>query len=1696
MEISKNNSIINHDLIEGKKTLKLKIYDYFFNMLTLRKEPNFITLYIYHTIEIIQLVSFAFSSPHLLTWNIPKNIFQYIFFCLSGTRLIPLAYFISLKAYSIIFYVVFSITMILFIFLIIQILYRKEESKIYSKFLYFTQILIIPIKVIFFIPFLEIYLTVFKCEDSGFERVINWGDYQCWKSTHIFFIILSIIGIITFFIFMYILNYYYFYPFFDVVSTTRLNSAVDEELLIIKLLFILQYVFIKSEYTSIAILLLSSFFLIYSQLNNPIYNCNKIELFLNIRNIIMLWTYFMLLVAKICTNYSNINNILYLMLFGFPLSIYCFMMYYKDVENNNIYGNHIKFNDINSCLSNVKILTKLINSFIKDHNKNISEQENSYKKDILILKGIIEIHSISCLREDCPLTKFIQNEGNFTVQKQALLSHMTSIFNKAMRKFPRDLLIRIYFIQFNYDQKYNLSSLKATFEELKKIKMDNKTEFIVFCQETTITSMKIKSESDSEELEQNEKIILEQKYQKLKKFISNITKLYAEFWGIFEAKVTNNLNVQKLYKLGEEINLYLKELNNLWENELKNKKLDSENEPIAQLYSMFLREILWDQKKSDLVLKKISEEHNINVYNKVQDDDDIRFILNSLETQDFIIFVKSNEKGNCTIVQLSGSLSHIIGYEKNEVLNKPLEILLPAIFRDNYSRDIENFIKISNIKKDRDEDTIKDIEKNKSFILIKNKMGYIIPFYLSYSIFEDNDFSDSFLIKMKLESVDTKSMYAFYILSTLDFTAESISSSAIHLGLTMDLLKKYMIKLNVLIRTNLNKSLNLSEKYKDFKNNEKKITWVYPNIIYPKDDSLKNKDRNIQDLINESDKMKYNLQIIELKNQSNGIINGFIFKIFESKKNKKDEIGNQLKEFIPSLKNQIIFDLLNLKYIRAIIVQKKSGFRNLRDEESNENIINKDKDMKEYKSIKPIKDSKKIKEESSSEEERVEIKITKEKILELQTKDSNGIKYFINTLPFYGKEISLIKHRPNRDKYPSGKAQEPLIRISINDFTKRITLKIKQNPNLFRRIKSFVKKDESEEKKVTVTFNTNNDIHQDIKNDENTSDDIEKINKDLFGDNILSLKNIVNVDSISRVKILDFLIYIVIITLTIIEFVFRNEFYNDQKKRQEYFKYSYDLMNGIVYIKYFLTEGILTTNFENYALAMPNKDDYIKNIKSELSSYHTQFSTILTKMNNPDIKLSKEYMDYRDTEKIEMKTWNNGGENVEYQPLPSSQTKLLNAIMYICNSPSDKNVFDLDNKYIYELSSNLLNSHFIVYEKIISFMTTNLKKESKSLGTKSIIIFCAAYLLTSIFLYFFWKLMIRLDNDREKPVNLFLTIKNKILEALKNSADNFSNKLLNKFFGVDENEEEPQQSYNTNIKPSDINIAKFVALNEYKEKNNKGKSFIPYFVYLIIFFMIFDLIILWKYLDTRNYSKNIDNYITIYHSVRYSEIDIMTRIDSAKQYFDNPSIGNYDLSEDVNIFVFLYGFTSLSQKFGESVKEISKTNSFLKNKYKNDFIQVFYHDFSEFINIDPSLKVYTKGGFKTTINEIFEMLKFLYIKYFIDDQRDINNKNISSLINNIKFLYLDISLKRYFRPWYGKLGDLTDSYFYSYIDNQNNLFVLIFIFMLIIISIFYFIIWKHYEEEFINKIEKSFDLINLIPEEIKNIIVAKLNENN
>ena len=117
-------------------------------------------------------------------------------------------------------------------------------------------------------------------------------------------------------------------------------------------------------------------------------------------------------------------------------------------------------------------------------------------------------------------------------------------------------------------------------------------------------------------------------------------------------------------------------------------------------------------------------------------------------------------------------------------------------------------------------------------------------------------------------------MYTYYLLTKLDFSLESFSSSAIYLGFSMDLLKKYVIKLNLLIRTARDAGLNLYEKFLDYENNDRAITWVFPDVIYPKNDCDKDmvKDKCIQDLINISKKKKFHLQIYEMKYKENEIL--------------------------------------------------------------------------------------------------------------------------------------------------------------------------------------------------------------------------------------------------------------------------------------------------------------------------------------------------------------------------------------------------------------------------------------------------------------------------------------------------------------------------------------------------------------------------------------------------------------------------------------------------------------------------------------------------------------------------------------------------------------------------------------------------------------------------------------------------------
>ena len=149
-----------------------------------------------------------------------------------------------------------------------------------------------------------------------------------------------------------------------------------------------------------------------------------------------------------------------------------------------------------------------------------------------------------------------------------------------------------------------------------------------------------------------------------------------------------------------------------------------------------------------------------------------------------------------------------------------IEILLPNILIEDHCKYLEECIRLLHNANNQKDLSFHDNESSKmnQLLILKNRMGYIYPLYESFSISDDNDYSDSFLVK------------------------------------------KYVVKMDILLRTDDNKTLNIFEFYNEYEEEAKEITWVFPHIIYPKDNNQQPKDYEIEELIERSPKKCYNLQ--------------------------------------------------------------------------------------------------------------------------------------------------------------------------------------------------------------------------------------------------------------------------------------------------------------------------------------------------------------------------------------------------------------------------------------------------------------------------------------------------------------------------------------------------------------------------------------------------------------------------------------------------------------------------------------------------------------------------------------------------------------------------------------------------------------------------------------------------------------------
>ena len=865
-EIDKN-SLGFQDINLDENNSMSKVYRYFYSLFQEKKEFNNLVKYAQLFIETIQIISFAFSDIHKKSWEGYYSIVQVAEY----VRISTILKYFDYNVYLVVFYISLLLIIILNLMITMHIYFVDSVSKIYQFTTTIIRSSIDILAVVLYISITEILLIPSKCVDGKIFGVKS--ETECSGGLYYLNIVIGIIGVILFFSWCIFTLSFSFYPFQSSTSTIRINSHNDINILIIKLIFLLQNIFITNQYLSLGILLIFSILMFFNCFNEPTYNNKKLEVAVTIRNFYIVWTFFILFIAKLIPN----KGYMFILIFGYIIIIYLSYIVIKEKEFRGINFNNKK-KSLKDCLRKIKLIIRLINSFIEAKNlKNINDPEE--KRNIILLKGNIKAHCYACTNKDCPLIKFLNNEGNFNIQKQSILNFMNLFFNRLLKEYPQNFNILILYVHFNFSKRFNLNTTKANLNVLKNMQCNFKEKYILYCLEQNMknnrnTMMEISMDKDRNNDSRID--LIDQKYQKLKYLIENSIKLYGEFWGIFSTNVTNNINTYKLYSLGEKLNIYLKEMSILWDTELKNEKIHNEHQSIVNLYSKFFAEILWDQKKSKEIYKKLNEE-NLNNYrtnkNKKIKEENIRANIEELvDNQDFLLFSECDDKGNCKIIQYSACLSNILGYQKIDLIGRSLDILMPNILIDDFKKYLEESIKLLHLGQNNQNDLSfreSQTSKNTKLIIIKDRIGYIFPLNSYFKFLDDNDYSDTFLLKMKLENKDNKFEYASYVLTNSDLIVENISSSAISLGLSLDLLKKYMVKLDLLIRTDNEIILNMYERFEEFEEEPKEVTWIFPDVIYPKDNVHQNKDEEIEELVERSRKKEIMLQIKTIKFNDN-----------------------------------------------------------------------------------------------------------------------------------------------------------------------------------------------------------------------------------------------------------------------------------------------------------------------------------------------------------------------------------------------------------------------------------------------------------------------------------------------------------------------------------------------------------------------------------------------------------------------------------------------------------------------------------------------------------------------------------------------------------------------------------------------------------------------------------------------------------
>ena len=860
--------------------------------------------------------------------------------------------------------------------------------------------------------------------------------------------------------------------------------------------------------------------------------------------------------------------------------------------------------------------------------------------------------------------------------------------------------------------------------------------------------------------------------------------------------------------------------------------------------------------------------------------------------------------------------------------------------------------------------------------------------------------------------------------------------------------------------------------------------------------------------------------------------------INEKKNEEKINLINK-NQLIHYDRNLLLYDVMKFNYVRAIVSEieeeadeEVSGSLDLNQpnlETTNNNSIN-NKDMKSpskkklesvssnrssnnNKKSKRRKDSYSDSSSSSSSSsshenggKKKKNPLTKEAILALKYKDSETVRSFILNLPFYGSDVNLTRKSPNGSDFRVGLGFEPSIKISVAAHISRID-KIyavdKKNMNKIRQ-KMFAKRHTLEnnlfsENRVEEDFEEKeNGEKKEIEDEKKENEEEDKQNNGLdssIGMNSNAhLKNIFSKKSFFIMQLASIIYFLFLICLYIFEFI---STYNQFINLRDYVNYSktqFEILASIMYSKYFLTEAVLAQNSSYKIYDTSYNNDHIKYINAmleKLREYREVIYNGLSVFSEPE-KIGKEFSDYTQNKYLLLRMLVANDPQNKLIPFWSGMNQIPTSIFSISKIEDNTTEINMSNRNVYDLMMNLINDYFVGWKDTTKSVIDFIKQNSRVNFLLSFI-FSISFVFCFLFIFSFYKVLSKFVNDGTRPVDLILTIKKSKFEELKIICENYMNTLMNKLLGeeVDKADDDGGQmkiSSSIGVSDNDIVISKFKKRNVYNHSVFSNQKFSKIYMGSVLAMLIFQIYFIIKFIYSKNSFENISLCVDVNNVTRNSEVDIVMSYNVIKAYFINSSIPLLNNSDSE--FILRERVKNITDAMEDWTKF---TFLYMKNtgkNYMNKFIDLFFKNITE-INEggfnDEDFLGSMKYGFRSFISRYLSLMKTGTLMH-------LDNINKTDIMTDEELGENGLKIVYVIRPWFDILNNELQKTMEDVFDKMILLCLALFISFLVGAVVIYALIWKNIEFQLEKYLINSIELINLIPERIKEDLVMKINE--